>query len=730
MFKNKKALKIAAFISIIALLTTTVAIVIFSAETPWSLNENTRIYWVKDLDAMASSEELDAQIKFFSEELAANVTGSCLPIYYGSSADNAGEYDIVLTYASDISTQGYKVALNGNRLVVSASDTDGLFYGCRYVIKQLKAYDGKVSAKTDSPDVLERGLSLDNGRKYYSVDWIKEMIRELSWADMNTLVLHFSEEMGWGIESKLYPNLAGRDGTLCTQAEVATDNTSLTQDEIREIVEYADIYHVEIIPSIDSPGHLNYLVKWFNEQCASKSFSFISGGKTYTAPAGTNIGNYFSYNGQTTAVVPGSRNGNYSRGIDISNEIAVAFVESLIEEYGTLFNELGCYQFDIGGDELLGWGAAVTSSVPKWKQLDHWKEYAQRRTGDSNAVAYDAFLLYMNDLNDLVRSLGYTSVRMWNDDALRSSDTGWDHVVELDTDIDIWFWTTGTNKVSTYINAGYEVYNILSDYNYYAMTSDYFSDNRGGFDQSYPDQIYNEWTPYTFGSGGNTENGVLGSAFGIWSDNPTLRTEARVMADVLPMLRAHGAKAWDAKANESMSYSAFEAYLSKIGNCAVSTATAPAVVDVTALEAAVAEFSGMTSAGLTASSWAAYESAVKSGEAILASTEATQTNVNSAIASINNAKKALAPGGVFASFKTTRVRNGGTAVMRIEYAEANPTFELFGPDGNKITDFEVVTLDGEANVYYLKFNVSGRGKQTYTVTVNGDSATADLKLWK
>ena len=60
----------------------------------------------------------------------------------------------------------------------------------------------------------------------------KEFIREMSWFNMNTLVLHFSEEMGLGIESKLYPWLAGRDGTLCTQAEVATDNSFLTQEEI------------------------------------------------------------------------------------------------------------------------------------------------------------------------------------------------------------------------------------------------------------------------------------------------------------------------------------------------------------------------------------------------------------------------------------------------------------------------------------------------------------------
>lgn len=692
MLKNNKIIKITALVTVIAMLISGMAIYIASESQPWTLDENTRIYWVKTSDSDINNEELKAQIQLFSQELAAKITIECLPICYGE-ADDAGANDIVLTLDSTkgIAAQGYTVSVDNSKLCVSASDADGLFYGCRYVIKQL-LYNGSITTETEftsSPDVLERALSLDNGRKYYSVDWIKQMIRELSWADMNTLVLHFSEEMGLGIESKLYPWLNGRDGTLCTQAEVATDNTVLTQEEVKEIVEYAKLYHVEIIPSLDSPGHLNYLVKKFNEQCADKDFSFTYNGKTYTAEAGSKIGNYFSYNGTTTDVVPGSRNGNYSRGIDISNEVAVAFVHSLIEEYGTFFHELGCTKFDIGGDELLGWGSAAvsTSIASRWKQLDHWKEYAQNRakaeglSNWSSAVAYDAFLYYMNDLNDLVRSLGYTSVRMWNDDALRSSDTGWAKVVTLDTDIDIWFWTTGSNTVWTYATAEYQVYNILSDYNYYALTNDYFSDSRGSFAQAYADQIYNEWTPYTFdptsttlGTGKNMAIGntnVLGSAFGIWSDNPTLRTEAQVMDDVLPMLRSHGAKAWDATCNESMNYTTFAAYLEAIANCP-STNSLPNAPEI--------------------------------------------INQLSIIESV--------------SFKTARVRNGGTAVMKIVATEAPASFALKDSDGNEV-DFSLVTVPGADNVYYLKFTVNGSGQQKYTVTLNGNmSASATVKVWK
>ena len=605
-------------------------ITVSAEESAWTISSETEIFWQATSDSQSTDEALTKQVKLFASELAEKVTKTALPISYGN-ADQAGDNDIVLVLDStlEIAEQGYAVDVNGTQLIVSASDEDGLFYGCRNVIQQL-LLNKSVSPADEAPDVLERSLSLDNGRKYYSVDWIKEMIRELSWANMNALVLHFSEEMGLGIESKIYPWLAGRDGSLCTQAEVTTDNTVLTQEEIKEIVAYANLYHVEIIPSFDSPGHMNYVVKKFNEKCADADYSFTYNRKTYTAEAGSEIGNYFHYNGQTS-IVKGSRNAEYSRGIDISNEVAVAFTRSLVEEYATLFASLGCTKFDIGGDELLGWGSAIVSGVNKWQQLDHWKEYAQNRAKEegvanwANAVAYDGFMYYMNDMYDLVSGLGYTSVRMWNDDALRSNDTGWTGVVNLNTNIDIWYWTTGSNNVWTYLNSGYQVYNILSDYNYYAMTTDYFSDSRGSFTQAYADQIYNEWTPFTFdpestalGEGKNTAVGnvnVLGSAFGIWSDNPTLRTETEVMSDVLPLIRAHGAKAWDALENENIPYATFTANLVTLGNAPAGTIEAGEVTvipqtDKAALEAVIAQFEEVNVLDYTTESYADRKSVV------------------------------------------------------------------------------------------------------------------------
>ncbi|MBO4933336.1 MAG: family 20 glycosylhydrolase, partial [Clostridia bacterium] len=199
------------------------------AQTPegsvWRLSDDTSIVLMTSAEYSFIDPALTAQLRLFSEELAQKITKSQLPEIDGS-VKTAGKHDLCLLLDSRLSVpaQGYRITVSGGRAIVSASDADGLFYGCRDILKQLL-----LSGTESSPDIAERSVSLDCGRKYYTVDWIKQLIREMSWNNMNALALHFSEEMGFGIESKTYPWLAGRDGTLGTQAEAVTDSRSLTQ---------------------------------------------------------------------------------------------------------------------------------------------------------------------------------------------------------------------------------------------------------------------------------------------------------------------------------------------------------------------------------------------------------------------------------------------------------------------------------------------------------------------
>lgn len=670
MKKIKSPIRIISVLTALALVIGLTALLwpdgIQAASGSWSKKNDSEIYWVKTPSSDISNEALEDQVQLFAKELKEKL-GYNLPISYGDMAD-AGANDIVLYLDSSagIATQGYTIAASTTNVVISASDADGLFYGCRDLIKQI-LLNGKVTSKTEqAPTVLERGMSLDNGRKYFSVENIKSLIRELSWSNMNCLTLHFSEEMGLGIESKLYPWLAGRDGGLCTQGTVATDNRYLTQEELVEVLKYAKLYHVEVIPSLDTPGHMNYIVKKFNEQCANRDYSFTFNGKTYTAKAGSEIGNYLHYNGKTS-IVQGSGQTDYakshSRGIDISNEVAVAFTKSLLKEYADLFHLYGSTTIDIGGDELLGWGGNVEgASVGKWLQLDHWKTYAQQCTGNSKAVAYDAFLLYMNDMNDFVRSLGYTSVRMWNDDVLKSG-TGWNKVVQLSTDVDILYWYP-SNTVDTYVNAGYNVINILDGYNYFAMVTagtygNYGGDNLvvNGMILPSAEGIYTKWTPYVFsytyangtklGTDISTANkgAVIATALGVWCDLPTKQTEEEVLAELFPRIHAHGAKVWNPITSNSDSFSTFTSKYTTMGTSPVATSADTdiyVVPDRTQLQAAIAEYTTTDFTYRTQASVDAYLAATQAGQVVLGKDKPTQDEIDAAKDAIIAARDALA----------------------------------------------------------------------------------------
>lgn len=616
------------------------------AASEWSISNDTEIYWAETANSKIDNADLKAQVQLFAQEMQAKgITQSTLGISYGAQ-ELAGDNDIVLLLDASlgIAAEGYQISINGGKLVVKASDADGLFYGCRFVEQALLAHTGfsKANDVTVKPDYPERAFFLDCGRKYYSPEWIKDMIREISWSNMNAIYLHFSEEMGFRLESKTYPWLAGGDNTLCIGGAsygVAADNGKyITQDEMREIAAVAKLYHVEIIPSLDSPGHMNYAVKKYNAQY------------------GTDIGNYYHYDGKT-AIVQGSgpetAQKNYSRGIDISNTEAVTFAKNLYAEYASFFKELGCTKFDIGGDELLGWGASL-ASVSKWKQLDHWKTYAQKRSGNKNAVAYDAFMYYMNDIYDLVKGYGYTSIRMWNDDALRSADTGWSKVVTLNPGMEIQYWSptanNSKNNIWTYLNAGYKAYNFLNDYNYYVLGQ---AHDGSGYKGITPQRIYENWAPNVFttygGTGVNTAIGngnIKGSAFCVWCDMPSTESAATVKAGILPCLRVNGAKAWDADLNSTVSYSSAQQLLKLIGDVPTNLPAAPEVKqyvapDMTALEAAVAEYEATDPTLYTEQSFANYTAAVNSGRALLAAKKPTQADVDNAVAAINDAKAAL-----------------------------------------------------------------------------------------
>ena len=98
---------------------------------------------------------------------------------------------------------------------------------------------------------------LDCARKYYTPAWIKRLILEIKSAGFNTISIHFGEDMGNRLESKTYPWLAGGDHSLCVygaaNGQAENDKKFISQDEMADIVRFAQSNDIEVIPSFDSP---------------------------------------------------------------------------------------------------------------------------------------------------------------------------------------------------------------------------------------------------------------------------------------------------------------------------------------------------------------------------------------------------------------------------------------------------------------------------------------------
>ncbi len=165
------------------------------------------------------------------------------------------------SYSIDVSTDGIVVAGKGA----------GLFYGLQ-TLTQMISYSGTQEVRIpcvairDQPRFRYRGIMQDVGYHIYPVEFIKRQIDWLAKYKLNVYHWHLTEDHGWRIEIKKYPNLT-KIGAYRDQTVVSNYNEQMngldgtpyggfyTQDEVRELVRYAAERHVTVIPEIELPGH-------------------------------------------------------------------------------------------------------------------------------------------------------------------------------------------------------------------------------------------------------------------------------------------------------------------------------------------------------------------------------------------------------------------------------------------------------------------------------------------
>lgn len=332
-------------------------------------------------------------------------------------------------------------------------------------------------------------VMLDCGRKYFSVDSIKQIIDNAAAAGFNNVMLAVGND---GMRFLLDDMSLTVNGTTYSSEEVAaaihTGNEAyynfttdeLTESEMDEIIAYAKTKGLGIIPVINTPGHMDAILD------AAEALT----GKTC------------SYNGS-------------GRTIDVTNSTAVAFTQAFVQKYVDYFASKGCQYFNMGADEYAN--DVFTSGSMGFGNLQ-------------SAEKYSYYVTYVNDVAAMIKNAGMTPMA-FNDGIYFNNNTS---SGTFDTDIVICYWSNGWSgytpmPASDLASKGFKMVNTNGSYYWVLGKTDAqcSASKAKDFDiKSFP---------------GSTINNPSGAMFCIWADYPGAETEASVISKTADTIAAFGA---------------------------------------------------------------------------------------------------------------------------------------------------------------------------------------------
>ena len=188
--------------------------------------------------------------------------------------------NLSLDFKLSTGKEGYLLVVDDRGVSLMAAEENGIFYGIQTIRKSLPILKEKVEQValpavqiTDEPRFGYLGIHLDVACHFFDVDVVKQTIDMLVLHNQNTLHWHLTDDQGWRVEIKKYPELTRfgsiRQRTVIGHNTPIYDNTPTggyyTQAEMREVIEYAKERYITVIPEIDMPGHMMAVLACFPE---------------------------------------------------------------------------------------------------------------------------------------------------------------------------------------------------------------------------------------------------------------------------------------------------------------------------------------------------------------------------------------------------------------------------------------------------------------------------------
>jgi len=203
---------------------------------------------------------------------------------------------------SILGDEGYKLEINKTNIYLNANKEAGIFNGLQS-LKQLfpAVTDKSKSIKiqscniTDYPRFQWRGLMLDVSRHFFTVDEVKSYLNKMSEYKFNVFHWHLTDDQGWRIEIKSLPKLTeigawrverqgrfGKERPFPVKGEKATYGGFYTQEQIKDVVQYAKDRNITIVPEIDMPGHSMAALAAYPELSVNKKPTFVVPGSKFS----------------------------------------------------------------------------------------------------------------------------------------------------------------------------------------------------------------------------------------------------------------------------------------------------------------------------------------------------------------------------------------------------------------------------------------------------------------
>ena len=338
---------------------------------------------------------------------------------------------------------------------------------------------------------------LDSGRKYFSADWVKAFLYEAK-ADGYTHVMlavgndgmrFLLDDMSLSVGGKTYSSDAVASAIRAgNNAYTTASSGEWTESEMDEFFATAKKAGIEIIPLLNSPGHMDSVLY------AASSLT------------GTNC----SYNGS-------------SRTIDVTNDTAVRFSQAFLQKYVDYFAGKGCRYFNFGADEYAN--DRYTSGSMGFGSLQ-------------NSGKYGYFIKYVNELAAMVKQAGMTPIA-FNDGiefANKMSASVGSTTYTFDRDIVVCYWSGGWSgytprTAANLASDGFRIINTTGDFYYVLGKND-------SFDNGYTYAA--NWSNYKVCGTSLSASSVIGGMFCMWSDYPGAETQTQEARKIRLPLRAMG----------------------------------------------------------------------------------------------------------------------------------------------------------------------------------------------